>query len=241
MTKALKLKSETIVAKLANKMLVRKQWLLDNGHVVANEITKKNGLLDNFNAEGNAHREFLKAVENTKSIFDFGFLLNVIEKAKPAGSADSDYIQAKTIEKVIKFVKAFGFKDFRMLDPHTRLIMFNAMYNNGIISSKGAFASLVKVEFDILDNASGEVIKQRSGYSPGTGSAQLSSTRELFRILGLCESVKGAKDAAIIFTDEAKHALIEHFDPIASAAKRFTSDEANDEVEEIEVESEEHA
>jgi hypothetical protein len=234
MKKALKLKSETIVAKLADKMTVRKQWLLDNGHVVANEITKKNGLLDNFTVEGNAHREFLKAVENTKAIFDFGFLLNVIEKAKPSGSADSDYIQAKTVEKVIKFVKAFGFKDFRMLDPHTRLIMFNAMYNNGVISSKGAFASLVKVEFDMMSEASGEVLKQRSSYSPGTGSAQMSSTKELFRILGLCDSVKGAKDAPIIFTDEAKHALIEHFDPIASAAKRFASDET-EETEETEA------
>lgn len=232
MKKANKLKSETIVAKLSEKMTVRKQWLLDNGHVVANEITKKNGLLDNFNVDGNAHREFVKAVEETKSIFDFGFMLSVIEKGKPSGSTDAQYMQAKTVEKIIKFVKAFGFKDFRMLDPHTRLIMFNAMYNNGIISSKGAFASLVKVEFDMHDSASGEIIKQRSGYSPGTGSAQLSSTRELFRILGLCESVKGAKDAAIIFTDEAKAALIEHFDPIAKASARH----APDETEEVEAE-----
>ena len=231
--KATKFKAETIVQKLADKMSARKQWLLDNGHVVANEITKKNGLLDNFMIEGNAYREFLKAVENTKSIFDFGFLLNVIEKGKPAGSADADYIQAKTVEKVVKFVKAFGFKDFRMLDPHTRAIMINTMYNNGVISSKGAFASLVRVDFDLFDDATSERIKERNNYSPGTGSAQMSSTKELFRILGLCDSVKGAKDAQIIFTEHAKGALIQHFERIASVAGVTVAD--TEETEETEA------
>lgn len=225
-----KFKAETIVAKLFAAMSERKQTLVDNGHVVSDEITKKNGLLDNFNPEGNSYRQFLHAVEETKMIFDFEPLMKIAAKAKPSGSNDAQYVQAKAFEKVVKFVKAFGFKDFRMLDNHTRNIMFNAMVNNGVISSKGAFASLVRVEFDELSSATSETLSKRSNYTPGTGSTQLSSTRELFRTLGLCDGIKGAKDAPIVFTDEAKSALIQHFDPIAT--KLGATVESDDETEE---------
>lgn len=208
-------KAETIVAKLFTAMTARKQALIDGGFVVSDEITKKNGLLDSFNPEGNSYRNFLHAVEETKSIFDFEPLFKIAAKAKPNGSNDAQYIQVKALEKVVKFVRAFGFKDFRLLDNHTRNIMFNAMVNNGCISSKGAFASLVRVEFDELNDATSEVISKRANYTPGTGSTQLSSTRELFRTLGLCDSVKGAKDAQILFTEDAKQALTQHFAPIA--------------------------
>lgn len=209
-------KAETIVAKLFTAMTARKQSLVDGDFVVSDEITKKNGLLDNFNPEGNSYRQFLHAVEETKGIFDFEPVFKIAAKAKPNGSNDAQYIQVKALEKVVKFVKAFGFKDFRMLDNHTRNIMFNAMVNNGCISSKGAFASLVRVEFDELSDATSEILSKRANYTAGTGSTQLSSTRELFRTLGLCDSVKGAKEAAILFTEEAKQALTQHFEPIAA-------------------------
>jgi hypothetical protein len=207
-------KAETIVSKLFNAMTARKQSLIDGGHVVSDEITKKNGLLDNFDPEGNSYRQFLHAVEETKAIFDFEPVFKIAAKAKPNGSNDSAYIQVKALEKVVKFVKAFGFKDFRMLDNHTRAITMNAMVNNGAISSRSAFASLVKVEFDALESQD-EKLAVRHNYTPGTGSTQLSSTRELFRALGLCDGIKGAKDAPIVFTEEAKQALTQHFDPIA--------------------------
>ncbi len=226
-------KAETIVSKLFKAMTERKQFLVDNGHVVSDEITKKNGLLDNLNPEGNSYKQFLHAVEQTRGIFDFEPLMKVAAKAKPNGSNDSAYIQAKAFEKVIKFVKAFGFKDFRMLDNHTRAITMNAMVNNGAISSKSAFASLVRVEFDALDSQD-ERLAIRHNYSTGTGSTQLSSTRELFRMLGLTEGIKGAKDAAIVFTDEAKSALLQHFEPIATKAGVTieASNDSDDETEE---------
>lgn len=232
MKKATNFKPETIVAKLFAAMQARKQFLLDNGHIVSDEITKKNGLLDNFNPDGNSYRECLKAVENVKAVFDFGHLIAIAEKGKPNGSNDAQYIQVKAFEKLIRFVKAFGFKDFRMLDNHTRAIMFNAMLNNGVISSAGAFASLVRVEFDELSSATSEVLRLRHKYTPGTGSTQLSSTRELFRILGLCDSTKGAKDAPIVFTEAARSALIQHFEQVANAVG------APDAVEETEEETE---
>lgn len=220
-------KAETIVSRLFAAMGQRKQALVDGGFVVSDEITKKNGLLDNFNPEGNSYRQFLQAVENTKAIFDFEPLMKITAKAKPNGSNDSQYIQAKALEKVVKFVKAFGYKDFRMLDNHTRAITMNAMVNNGAISSRSAFASLVKVEFDALESQD-EKLAIRHNYTAGTGSTQLSSTRELFRMLGLTDGIKGAKDAPIVFTDEAKTALLQHFDPIAKKTGAVIETEESD-------------
>lgn len=230
-----KFKAETIVAKLFKAMTERKQTLLDNGFVVSDEITKKNGLLDNFDPQGNSYRQFLHAVENTKSVFDFEFLMKTCAKAKPSGSNDANYMQCKTIEKVIKFVKAFGFKDFRMLDNHTRAITMNAMCNNGAISSRSAFASLVRVEFDALESQD-EKLAIRHNYSSGTGNTQLSSTRELFRMLGLTDGIKGEKDAPIVFTDETKQALLQHFEQIATkTGATFESEDEDDDISEGEM------
>lgn len=225
-----KMKSETIVAKLFAAMTERRAALVAGDFVVSDEITKKNGLLDNFSPEGNSYRGFLQAVENTKSIFDFAPLIKIAAKHKPNGSNDAQYIQAKAFEKIVKFVKAFGFKDFRMLDNHTRSITMNAMVNNGAISSRFAFASLVKVEFDALESQD-ERLVMRNNYTAGTGSTQLSSTRELFRILGLTDGIKGAKDAPIVFTDEAKTALVQHFKPIAQKTGATVESDEGDELD----------
>jgi hypothetical protein len=209
-----KFKAETIVAKLFTAMTDRRAALVAGDFVVPDEMTKKNGLIDNFNPEGNSYRNFLVAVENTKAIFDFEPLLKIATKHKPNGSNDAQYVQAKALEKIVKFVKAFGHKDFRVLDNHTRSITMNAMVNNGAITSRSAFATLVRVEYDALESQD-ERLVMRNSYTAGTGSTQLSSTRELFRILGLTDGIKGAKDAPIVFTDEAKAALTQHFEPIA--------------------------
>ncbi|MEJ7807499.1 MAG: hypothetical protein WKG03_16440 [Telluria sp.] len=223
-------KAETIVSRLFAAMNNRKQALIDGEFVVSSEFK---GLLDNFDVEGNSYRQFLQAVENTKKIFDFEPLLKIATKHKPSGAHDSQYVQAKALEKIVKFTKAFGYKDFRMLDNHTRNIMMNTMVNNGIITSKGAFASLVKCEFDALDSQD-EKLAYRANYSAGTGSTQLSSTRELFRILGLTDGVKGAKDAPIEFTAQAKEALTQHFETIAKKIGVEIETEET-EVEEIEA------
>lgn len=221
------LKAETIVARLFAAMTARKQALLDGGFVVSTEITKKNGLLDNFNPEGNSYRQFLLAVEGTRNIFDYTTLLNIAAKAKQETANDANYIQCKTFEKIVKCVKAFGFKDARMLDTHSRAIIINTLVNNGVITSKNAFATLVKVEFDALDTQ--QTLKERHNYTPGTGSTQLSSTREMLRVLGLTDGNKGARDAAIELLPEAKQALLEHFDTIAKRVGAPVADEPHDE------------
>jgi hypothetical protein len=209
--KTAKFKPETIVGKLFDAMNTRIQTLKDNEQTVSVEFKS---ILAHFNPEGDSYRAMIHAVENTKTFFDFSTLLSVASKAKPNKGHDAQYVQAKALVKIINFAKAFAQKDFRILDNHTRSIMINTMVNNGVISSRTAFATLVRVEYDALESQD-EKISARNNYTAGTGTTQLSSTRELFRIFGLTDGIKGARDAQIVFTDETKSALIEHFAPIA--------------------------
>lgn len=230
-TKTAKFKPETIVAKLFDAMNVRIATLKENEQTVSVEFKS---ILAHFNPEGDSYRAMLHAVENTRTFFDFSTLLSIASKAKPAKGHDAGYVQAKALVKIINFAKAFAQKDFRILDNHTRSIMVNTMVNNGIISSRTAFATLVRVEYDALESQD-ERLAMRNNYTAGTGTTQLSSTRELFRILGLTESIKGARDAQIVFTDDTKAALIEHFDPIAKKLGIEAVDvEENEETSDVE-------
>ena len=228
--KTAKFKPETIVAKLFDAITTRIATLKENEQVVSVEFKS---ILAHFNPEGDSYRAMLHAVENTKTFFDFAPLLSVVAKAKPGKGHDAGYVQAKALVKIINFAKALAQKDFRILDNHTRSIMLNTMVNNGVISSRTAFATLVRVEYDALESQD-EKLSARNNYTPGTGSTQLSSTRELFRILGLTDGVKGARDAQIIFTEHAKAALIQHFEPIAKKLG-IEVDSEEQEVEEVEA------
>lgn len=224
-----RMNAKTIVAKLFDAMTARRAALVADGSHVADEITKRNGLLDNFDPQGSAYNEFVIAVEHVKQIFDFGHLLAHVGKHKKLKANDENYMQCKTVEKIVRFIKAFGHRDFRMLDPHTRVITLNALKNNGVISSKGAFCALTSLE---MKDAIGETLIDKRTYSAGTGSTQLSSTRELFRILGLTNGVKGARDAAIDILPEVKETLLQHFTD-AAARIGLTVDQL-DEIEETE-------
>jgi hypothetical protein len=231
--KASKMKAETIVAKLFAAVTERKQTLVDNNLIVSTEITKKNGLLDNFDPNGNSYREFLHAVDQTKSFIDFAPLIARAQKAKQSGANDESFIAVKAFEKIVKCIKAFGFKDPRKLDNHTRLILVNTLVGNGVITSKNAFATLVRVEFDALEEQ--QILRERANYTHGTGSTQLSSTREMLRILGLTEGIKGAREAQIILTDEAKVNMIQYFEPLAKRAGVANPDVPETSDEEIEA------
>lgn len=203
-----KFKAETIVARLFASVTDRVKALRDEDKHIPAEFKM---IQDHLNPEGKSYRAMLHAVEQTKSIFDFEPLMNCIGKHKMNGANDASYLQAKTIEKVIKFVKAMGNRDFRMLDNHTRSLIVNTMVNNGCISSLAAFATLTKVDSEEIS----EIIRARNSYSHGTANSQKGSSRELFRIMGVTTGIKGAKGEGINLTDAAKQAFAEHFEQVA--------------------------
>ena len=203
------MKASTIVNKLAASVAGRVQVLLDAGEHVASEFKKINEL---YQPEGKHRGSFERAVEAVKDQIDFDFLLKIIGKAKQDGANDSNYVQAKVIEKINKLIFALANNDLRATDNHTRSLMVNAMLN-GKLSSKAAFATLVKVEWgeDIS-----EMLRERNNYTAGTGSTQLSSTKETMRILGLSINPKGTKNADFCFTDEGQALFCERFERIAA-------------------------
>jgi hypothetical protein len=208
-----KTKTETIIAKMFDAMLARKQALIDDGKHVAAEIK---GILDHLDPNGKNYRPFLHAVSETRSFIDFGYFASVIGNDKMKGANDADYIQCKTVVKVLKCIQAFGFKDPRKLDGYTRAILVNTLVGNGVITAKNAFATLVRVEFDALDEQ--QILRERRNHTAGTGSTQVSSTREMLRILRLTDGVKGARDAQIELLPDVITNMVQYFEPLAKRA-----------------------
>lgn len=217
------LKASTIVNKLATAVAARVQLLVDAGEHVASEFKKINEL---YQPDGKHRASFERAVESVKDQIEFDFLLKIIGKHKQDGANDSNYVQAKVIEKINKLIFALANKDMRATDNHTRSLMVNAMLN-GKLSSKAAFATLVKVEWG--DEIT-EMLRERNGYTAGTGSTQLSSTKETMRILGLSDNPKGTKNADFTFTDEGKALFCERFEKIAALVQ--TADQIDAELTE---------
>jgi hypothetical protein len=215
------MKAATIVNKLAASITARVQLLVDAGEHVASEFKKINEL---YQPEGKHRGSFERAVETVKDQIDFEFLLKIIGKAQQSGANDSNYVQAKVIEKINKLIFALANKDMRACDRHTSSLMVNAMLN-GKLSSKAAFATLVKVEWgeDIS-----EMLRERNSYTAGTGSTQLSSTKECMRILGLSDNPKGTKNADFTFTEEGKALFCERFERIAALVQ--TADQIDEEL-----------
>lgn len=203
--------AQTIVAKLFDAVTARVQFLRDNSLVVSSEFK---GIIDHLDPQGSSYKGFVRSIEQCNARVSFNTLTSIIGKAKPARGNDADYVQAKVVEKIIKLVKGIGFNDFRILDNHTRSLLINTTINAQRITSKVAFATLVKVEFDALDNQDFRM-KARNNYTAGTGSTQLSSSREMMRIMGLSDSAKGKRDADFTFTDDAQALFNERFEAIA--------------------------
>lgn len=217
-------KAETIVAKLFNAVSARVQTLRDNNEHVASEFKK---ILEHYAPEGKHYRSFVACVETVRDHIDFDQLLKIIGKAKMQGANDAQYMQAKVIEKVNKFITGLGQKDFRLLDNHSRSLVINAMLNGKRLTSKAAFATLVKIEWgeDIS-----EILRARNNYTAGTGSTQLSSTKEMMRILKLSDGIKGAKNAEFAFNEVAETLFVERFEQVAKLVK--TSEEISAEIDE---------
>lgn len=206
------LKASTIVNKFGSQVTARVDALREAGTHVATEFKP---LLACYAPDGNNRGSFERAVESVKDQIDFDLLIKIIGKHAETGKNDANYVQAKTLIKINRLLFGLATKDLRALDNHTRSLMINAMLN-GKLSSKAAFATLVKVTWG---EEIEESLRERNNYSAGTGSTQLSSTKECMRVLGLSTNPKGTKNADFTFTDEAKALFCERFERIAELVK----------------------
>lgn len=221
------LKAETILAKLGKAVVARNDARKESGKDVESEFKKIREL---YLPEGQNYRSMLNAVEAVRGAVDFDLLIKIIGKHAPNGANDSEYVQAKVIEKINKLIFALAQGNFRLADNHSRSLMVNALLN-GKLCSKAAFATLVKVQWS--DEIS-ETLRERNNYTSGTGSTQLSSTKEMMRILRLSDSVKGTRNADFAFNETGSAFIVERFPEVAKLLGKADEIEAHD-VDEIEA------
>lgn len=207
------LKAETIVSKLANAVIARNDARLAEGTKPESEFKK---IRDLYLPEGQNYRSFVNAVESVRGAVDFDMMIKIIQKHKPAGANDSTYMQAKVIEKINKLIFALAQGNFKQADTHSRSLMVNALLN-GKLCARAAFATLCKVNWS---EEITETLKERNNYTSGTGSTQLSSTKELMRILKLSDSVKGTRNADFTFNETGRALILERFEEVAKLVNR---------------------
>lgn len=224
------IKASTIVNKLGAAVAARVQALKDAETHVATEFK---GILACYAPDGANRSSFERAIESVKDSIDFDMLVKIIGKHAESGKNDPNYLQAKTIVKINRLLFGLATNDMRALDNHSRSLIINAMLN-GKLSSRAAFATLVKVNWG---EGFDEHLRERNNYSAGTGSTQLSSTKEMMRVLGLSENPKGTKNADFTFTEPAKALLCERFARLAELVN--TADQIEAELNEETAETEE--
>lgn len=103
-----------------------------------------------------------------------------------------NYIQAKTVQKIVNLIHTLAANDLHKLSDYTSQVLYAALHNGDALSIPGALASLSK-RVSNVDLPNGEQVTKRGSYSTGTASAQASQVRMLLGALGLAQVTKGKK------------------------------------------------
>ena len=131
---------------------------------------------------------------NQLALLKGGIDLAPLLAAIPRHKSETDkngYVQAKTVEKVMKVINAFATQTSDAMGDYVVQVIYNALHNGGSLSLNGAQASLSK---RVSNEGSSEALKSRGNYTPGTASSQASQVREVVRMLDLGETTKGKRN-----------------------------------------------
>jgi hypothetical protein len=148
---------------------------------------------------------FARSLAMLNGALDIDGLCKVIPNAEGRGA---NYVQAKTVEKVVKMVHAFALRDLSKLDPYQQQVVFNALYNGDALSIRAAQASLSK---RVACEGLSETIKSRGSYTAGTATSQASQVRDVLRVLGIAEVNKGKRDDVLRINETRAQVLREVF------------------------------
>lgn len=146
-------------------------------------------------------QSFVNSLALLNGALDVDGLVKVLPNHEGRGT---NYVQAKTVEKVVRMIHAFALRDLSKLDDYQQQVIFNALYNGDALSIRAAQASLSKrVQCEGLS----ETIKSRGSYTAGTACAQASQVREVLRVLGIAEVQKGKRDD-VLKVNEARASVL---------------------------------
>lgn len=193
-TKALK-QRDTMIEKIASRV----QYLTDNNQHVAAEWAR---IVKHINDDSFVNS--LALLDGALDIAGFTDKLANVNKSDRA-----NYVQAKTVEKIVRMVHAFALRDLSKLDTYQQQVINNALHNAGDMSITACQASLSRrVECEGLR----EQIKSRASYTTGTASSQTGQVRDVLRVLGLAEVNKGKRGDVFKLNQARMNVLREIFD-----------------------------
>ena len=159
-------------------------------------------------------QSFIATIDKVRTMFDLQYFTRAIGNVEKKSGNDSDYMQLKSIEKVLKFFEAIALNDYKKLDGYTYYLLYNTLKNAGSLNAQACFITLSKRSMS--EDEISVVIKKFMNATPGTASTQTSSTKELLRCLGLTNHAKGQREVGIELTIDAQALIAEHFNSLAA-------------------------
>lgn len=177
----------------------RTQALRDDGKHVATEWAR---IVKSVNNEG-----FVNALAIVQGNISFGEVLRVLPHHDSDKGARVNYVQAKTVEKIVNITQALAGGTSDKLSDYVAQGLHGALTNGGALSLQGLQAALSR-RVACPDN---ETLTSRAGYTPGTASSQASQVREALRLMGLADTIKGKRNDIMQVRAEAMPKLRELF------------------------------
>lgn len=133
-------------------------------------------------------------------------LTRILGNAERTKVAKTEYVQAKTVQKIVNMVHTLAANDLHKLSDYTSQVLYAALHNGDALSIQGARASLSR-RVSNVDLPRGETVDKRAPYTPGTACSQASQVREVLRILGLAAVDKGRKSDVLELNPDRAQAL----------------------------------
>lgn len=131
---------------------------------------------------------------------DFVNNINVLDKS------DERHIAVKVITKIRQLMKAIAENNARHLDGYTHSIVRNLLVNKSLTVFECERCLSTSIVNDGIDTFKLDEHKRIVAYkntAPSTAETQSSSTRMMLKLLDVCETVKGQKDATLSFKESA--------------------------------------
>ena len=131
---------------------------------------------------------------------DFIANINVLDKS------DDRHIAVKVITKIRQLMKAIAENNARHLDGYTHSIVRNLLVNKSLTVFECERCLSTNIVNDGIDTFKLDETKKIIAYkntAPSTAETQSSSTRMMLKLLDVCTTVKGQKDATLTFNESA--------------------------------------
>lgn len=115
-----------------------------------------------------------------------------------------NYIAVKVVVKIAKCASAITTGILSEIDAHTRIIGHQLAKLQSLTAKSAQVAQSKGIVYSEFDTAQELDYKHTANYSVGTTGTQTSSTRMMFKYLGICDVTKNKRDDMIVVSDNER-------------------------------------